>query len=52
MAARIVRESDGSDTEVDYSSDNDGNTENLVELGKEMDDQHRPKDRGRYLIHK
>ena len=37
MAARIERESDGSDIEVNYSSDSDGNNENLVDFGKEMD---------------
>ena len=29
MAARIERESDGSDIEVDYLSDSDGNDQNL-----------------------
>ena len=38
MAARIERESDGSDIEVDYFSDSDQNNENLVDLGEEMDD--------------
>ena len=40
MAARIERESDGSDIEVYYTSDSDGNNENLVDLGEEMDHQH------------
>ena len=51
MAARIVRESDGSDIEVDYSSNSDGNDENLVDLGEEMDDQHQHEDRGQYFHH-
>ena len=45
MAARIKRESDDSDIEVDFS-DSDGNDENLVDLGEDMDDQHQPEDRG------
>ena len=49
MAARIERESDGSDIEVDYLSDPDGNDQNLVDLGEEKDDQHRPEDRGQYF---
>ena len=51
MAARIERESDGSDIEVDYLSDSDGNDQNLVESGEEKDDQHRPEDRGQYFHH-
>ena len=51
MAARILRGSDGNSIKVNYSSDNDGNDENLVELGKEMDDQHWPEDRGQYIHH-
>ena len=51
MAARIERESDGSDIEVDYLSDSDGNNQNLVDLGEEKDDQHRPEDRGQYFHH-
>ena len=51
MAARIERESDGSDIEVDYLSDSDGNDQNLVDLGEEKDDQHRPEDRGQYFHH-
>ena len=51
MATRIVRESDGSDIDVDYSCDSDGNNENLVDLGEEMDDQYWPEDRGQYFHH-
>ena len=51
MAARIERESDGSDIEVDYLSDSDGNDQNLVDLGEEKDDQHRPENRGQYFHH-
>ena len=41
MAARIKRESD---IEVDYLSNSDGHNENLVDVGEEMDDQHRLED--------
>ena len=51
MAARIERESVGSIIEVDYSSNSDGNDENLVDLGEEMDDQHQPEDQGQYFHH-
>ena len=51
MAARIERESDGSNIEANYSSDSDGNNENLVDLGEEMDHQHQPEDRGQCFHH-
>ena len=51
MATRIERESDGSDIEVAYLSDSDENDQNLVDLGEEKDDQHRPEDRGQYFHH-
>ena len=51
MAARIERESDGSDIEVDHLSDSDGSDQNLVHLGEEKDDQHRPEDQGQYFHH-
>ena len=51
MAARIKRESDGSDIEVNYLSDSDGNDENLADLGEEMDGQHRSEDRGQCFHH-
>ena len=51
MAAKIERENDGSNIEVDYWSDSDRNNQNLVDLGEEKDDQRRPEDQGRYFHH-